>query len=109
MSGQNLDATLSASGELQSLRTQSGNIGYIHQFRPNWKLGMSFSTSVVEGESGLAGTTIERLKDARFSLVWTPYRMVAVGGEFLWGERRNQDGTRGTARRFHFAVIYRLS
>jgi hypothetical protein len=109
LSGQNLDAVLSPSGTIQGVRTQSANIGYIHRWSATVKSGMSFSTSSVEDDAGLPTTTIDRLSDARGNIVWTPYRLVDIGGELLWGRRRNKDGTSGDAWRFQFAVIYRLN
>jgi hypothetical protein len=41
-------------------------------------------------------------------VIWTPYRLVDLGGELLWGERTNKDGSRGDAWRFQFAVTYRI-
>ena len=109
VSGQNLDAVLSPSGSLEAIRTQSGNLSYIHKWTTTLKSGVSFSTSFVADAEGLAGTVIDRLQDARANLFWTPYRLVDFAGEVLWGQRRNKDGGRGDAWRFQFAVIYRLS
>jgi hypothetical protein len=109
LSGQNLDAVLMPSGSLEGIRTQSANLGYIHTWSPTVKSGFSFSTSTVEDHAALPSSAIDRLMDGRVNLVWTPYRLVDVGGEVLWGERRNKDGSSGDAWRFHFAVIYRLN
>jgi len=109
VSGQNLDAVLSPAGELKGVRTQSGNIGYIHQVTPRLKSGASFSTSFVKDTPGLSSTAIDRLLDARFTVFYTPYRLVDFAGEVLWGERRNKDGSSGDAWRFQFAIIYRLN
>ena len=109
VSGQNLDAVLLPTGELKGIRTQSANIGYIHQVTPRLKSGASFSTSYVRDMSGLAPTAIDRLMDARFSVFYTPYRLVDFAGEVLWGERTNKDGSRGDAWRCQFAIIYRLN
>ncbi len=109
LSGQNLDAVLTPSGELQGVRTQSGNVSSIHQWSPTVKTGLAFSTSYVDDHSGLPSTAIDRLVDVRGNVIWTPYRLVDIGGELLWGERRNKNGTSGDAWRFQFAIIYRLN
>jgi hypothetical protein len=109
VSGQNLDAVLTTSGSLQGVRTQSGNLGYIHQWRSTVKSGVSFSTSYVDDDAALPSTTIDRLMDVRGNVIWTPYRLVDIGAELLWGERRNKNGASGDAWRFQFAVIYRLN
>jgi hypothetical protein len=109
VSGQNLDAVLASTGSLQGIRTQSGNLGYIHRWSATVKSGLNFSTSYVEDDAALPSTAIDRLMDIRGNVVWTPYRLVDIGGELLWGERRNKNGASGDAWRFQFAVIYRLS
>jgi hypothetical protein len=109
VSGQNLDAVLTSTGALQGIRTQSGNLGYIHKWSATVKSGLNFSTSYVEDNAALPATAIDRLMDIRGNVVWTPYRLVDIGGELLWGERRNKNGASGDAWRFQLAIIYRLS
>jgi hypothetical protein len=109
LSGQNLDAVLTSSGELRGVLTQSGNLSSIHQWSPKLKTGLAISTSYVDDESGLPSTAIDRMFDARGNVIWTPYRLVDIGGELLWGQRKNKDGSSGDAWRLQFAIIYRLS
>jgi len=109
LSGQNMDAVFTSTGSLEGIRTQSGNLGYIHKWSPTVKSGINFSTSFVEDDVLLPSTAIDRLMDIRGNVIWTPYRLVDIGGELLWGERRNKNGASGDAWRFQFAVIYRLN
>lgn len=109
LSGQNLDAVFTPSGSLQGIRTQSGNLGYIHRWSATVKSGLNFSTSYVEDDAALPSSAIDRLMDLRGNVIWTPYRLVDIGAEVLWGERRNKSGATGDAIRFQFAIIYRLS
>ncbi len=109
LSGQNLDAVLTSTGAMQGVRTQSGNLAYIHKWSPTVKSGLSFSTSFVADDAALSSTTIDRLMDVRGNVIWTPYRLVDIGGELLWGERRSKSGASGDAWRFQFAIIYRLN
>ena len=109
LGGQNLDAVLASTGSIQNIRTQAGNLSYIHKWSTTVKSGLAISTSFVDDNGSLPSTAIERLMDVRANVIWTPYRLVDVGGEVLWGERRNQNGTSGEAWRVQFAIIYRLS
>lgn len=109
LSGQNLDAVLTSTGSLQGVRTQAGNIGYIHRWSTSVKSGLSFSTSSVGNHALLPGTAVDRLMDVRGNVIWSPYRLVDIGAELLWGERRNKDGSSGDTWRAQFAVIYRLN
>jgi hypothetical protein len=109
LSGQNLDAVLSAANTLSALQAQALAVGYTHVWRPGLKSGVAYSTASIEDNAALAAATIDRVQDARVNLFWTPYRLVDVAGELLWGRRENKDGSRGDAWRLQFAVIYRLN
>lgn len=109
LSGQNLDATLSADSAFSSVRSQAGSLGYTIHWRPDLKSGVAYSTASVHDGTGLAAGAIDRVQDVRASLWYTPYRLVDFAGELLWGRRSNQDGSRGDAWRFQFAAIYRLN
>lgn len=109
LGGQNVDAVLSADGSLSAIRSQGGLIGYTRHWHARLRSGLAYSTASVDDHTGLGGGVIERTQDLRMTLVYTPYPLVDVGGEVLWGRRDNQDGSHGDAWRLQFAVIYRLN
>jgi hypothetical protein len=106
--GQNVDAVLSPTGDLTALRSQGGVIGYTHHWTEVVRSGIAYSTASLEDNAALSGATIERTQDFRVNLLWSPYRLVDIGGELLWGRRDNQDGSHGDNWRFQFTTIYRL-
>jgi hypothetical protein len=109
LSGQNLDALLTPANTLSALRAQSANVGFTHVWRGDLKSGISYSTAAVEESPGLSPTTIHRTQDVRANLFWTPYRLVDIAGELLWGRRANQDGSHGDAWRSQVAMVFRLN
>jgi hypothetical protein len=42
------------------------------------------------------------------NLFWSPWELVLIGGEVMWGERINKDGSRGDATRLQFAVKFKF-
>jgi hypothetical protein len=108
LGGQNLDAILTPEARIYGLRTQAGMLAYTHHWREALRSVVAYSTASVDDDPGLPSTAIERTQDVRLNLVWTPFRLVDIGGEILWGRRANQDGSRGDAWRFQFSTIYRL-
>jgi hypothetical protein len=108
LSGQNLDAVVTPDGEVSGLRTQAGMLGYTHHWRVGLRSVIAYSTASVDDDPALPGTAIQRTQDVRGNVVWTPFRLIDIGGELLWGRRANQDGSRGDAWRFVFSTIYRL-
>jgi len=106
--GQNVDAVFTADGDLSALRSQAAVVGYTRHWTGTVRSGFAYSTARLESHDALSAGTIERTQDLRMSLLWSPYRLVDVGGEVLWGRRDNQDGSYGDTWRLQFATIYRL-
>jgi hypothetical protein len=109
LGGQNLDAVLTPDGDISGLRAQAGMLAYTHHWRAGLRSLAAYSTASVEDHPALAAGAIQRTQDVRSNLVWTPFPLVDIGGEILWGRRANQDGSRGGAWRFQFSTIYRLN
>ena len=108
LGGQNVDAVLSTTGDLSALRSQGAVIGYTHHWNDVVRSGIAYGTARLENDPALSGTTIERTQDFRVNLLWSPYTLVDLGGEVLWGRRDNQDGSHGDNWRLQFTTIYRL-
>lgn len=108
LGGQNVDAVLSTTGDLTALRSQGAVIGYTHHWNGAARSGIAYGTARLEDNPALSGATIERTQDFRVNLLWSPYKLVDIGGEVLWGRRDNQDGSHGDNWRFQFTTIYRL-
>lgn len=109
LGGQNLDAVLAPAGVLTALRSRSWMVAYTRAWSSRLKSGVAYSGADVGDDPGLSSTAIERLRDFRVSLIYSPYQLVDVGGEVMWGRRDNKDKTHGDSWRFQFAVIYRLN
>jgi hypothetical protein len=109
LGGQNVDGVLTADGELTTLRSRAFVLGHTHHWLKNLRSGLSYSSSDVEGIPAEAGTAIEGTTDVRGNLIWTPYHLVDIGGEVLWGRRENQNGTSGDAWRGQFALIFHFN
>ena len=110
------DAVFDPQGKLHALPVFSGYVSYQHrwpmsfQFMKAWPgfLRSSFTLSWVdinnfefqEG-SDYAGTL-----RASMNLIYSPTPNIFTGLEFLWGERKNKDGSKGTATQLQFAMRY---
>jgi hypothetical protein len=108
-SGQNVDAVFDADQELDAIAMYALTFGYIHHWSASLKSGLAFSMAELEPESAQAGSSIEQTRDARLNLIATPMPMVDIGGEVLYGRRRDVSGASGEAWRLQFAVTYRLN
>ena len=52
------------------------------------------------------GSDYNRTIRASANLIYNPTANVQLGLEFLWGERKNRDGSKGTASQLQFAARY---
>ena len=45
---------------------------------------------------------------ATMNILWSPISAIDLGLEFLWGERKNKDTSKGTAKQFQFVATFRF-
>ena len=109
MGGQNVDAVFGSANSLVALPSRAGLIGYERHWTPKLMSVLTYSIADLSYNTGLSGSTIKRTQDGRVNLIWTPFRLVDLGAEFMWGRRDNQDGTHGDATRIMFSTIYRFN
>jgi hypothetical protein len=75
----------------------------------------SFSTSIGYSQTHLDNTngqTAEAFQTGQYgsvNLLWRPVKNVMMGAEFLWGERKNNNGQTGSDSRVQFSVQYKFS
>ena len=109
LGGQNVDAVLTSDGELTTLRSRAFTIGYTRHWSKQLRSGIAYSSSDVESDPAESGSTIDGTDDFRVNLIYTPYSLVDIGAELLWGRRENVNGARGEAWRAQFAVIFHFN
>lgn len=72
------------------------------RFRSNLVIGYVNS----DNPGFLSGDTYDNTNYLAADLIWTPFKKVTVGIEYLWGRRENKDGSSGTDNRFLFSSRY---
>ena len=60
----------------------------------------------IDNTRGQAGNAYKRTHYTSLNLVWTPFRLMSVGMEFLYGKREDKDGSDGDAKRLQFGATY---
>jgi hypothetical protein len=110
------DAVFDTEGKLRALPVFSGYLSYMHRWPLTWKfvkgwpgvLRSSFTLSWVninnydfQQDDAYDSTT-----RASVNLIYNPTKNIQGGIEYLWGERINKDGSKGTATQLQFAMRY---
>ena len=57
----------------------------------------------------LSDDALKELRSPHVNLIWSPWRLVDIGGELMWGERVNKDGARGEAWRLQYMAKYKFN
>lgn len=110
------DAVFDPEGKLKALPVFSGYVSYMHRWPMNWRflkawpgvLRSSFTFSYVDirNYEFQDDGAYDRTMRASMNLIYNPTKHIQGGLEFLWGERRNKNGSKGTATQFQFAMRY---
>jgi hypothetical protein len=109
MNAQNADAVFRAGNTLKGLPARAGVLGYQHHWNKELQSNIAYAISDLTSDAGQPPSFINRTQDARVNLIWSPYRLIDFGGEFLWGRRDNRDGSHGDARRFQLSMTYNFN
>ena len=110
------DAVFDPQGKLHALPVFSGYVSYQHrwpmsfQFMKAWPgfLRSSFTLSWVDINNFefQQGSDYASTLRASMNLIYSPTPNIFTGVELLWGERKNKDGSKGTAAQLQFAMRY---
>lgn len=109
------DAIFSPSGDLKALPVFAGYLSYQHWWAPRWRSNMTFSWVDVNTYDFQSqpeyidefGHPYARTLAVLTNLIYNPISRVELGGELIWGERKNADHTKGSATQLQFSVRYR--
>ena len=109
LTGSGVGAVLKPDGNIKTLPHWSVYAAYNHYWTDS--LNSSFVLARAEADSSylLPGSAIKRASTAHVNLIWFPYKSVSTGIEMMWGERENQDGSKGNATRSEAMVKYKFN
>jgi hypothetical protein len=106
--GTGSDAVVTPVGEVETIDAWATVLGYTHHWSDQ------FVSTISGGYAGLDNRPIQpsdAIKSARSfhaNLVYSPHRLINIGGEVIWGQRRDKSGAKGDATRLQFTVQYKF-
>jgi hypothetical protein len=106
MNGAASDAFLTAGGSLEALDGWAAVIGYTRQWNAEWASTFSGGPAKIDTNPGQPGSALESVRSVHANLAYQPTPLVLIGGELMWGQRENSNGSDGDALRFQFSVQY---
>jgi hypothetical protein len=110
------DAVFDPEGKLRALPVFAGYLSYMHRWPLTWKfvdswpgiMRSSFTLSWVDinNYDYQLDAAYDSTMRASMNLMYNPTQNIQGGVEFLWGKRKNKDGSKGTASQLQFAMRY---
>jgi len=88
--------------ELETIGIFGSFGGIQHFWSERWRSNLVYGYVNSDNPDFLSGDTYDNTNYVAADLIWTPYKLVDLGVEYLWGRRENKDGASGTSNRFLF-------
>jgi hypothetical protein len=106
--GQGSDAVLTAGNKLEALDAVAFVGGYEHAWNSQFKSTVSAAYAEVDNVDSQPGSAIKSATSFHANLMYKPNRLIMIGGELMWGEREDFDGSTGDATRLQVSIQYKL-
>lgn len=104
--GTGSDAVLTPTGSLEALDAWAWVLGYTHHWNQLLSSTASIGAAEIDNRPDQGPAAIKSAQSAHVNLVFNVSQQVLIGGELMWGERENNDGTDGDATRLQVSVQY---
>jgi hypothetical protein len=79
---------------------------YDHYWSQKFSSSIGYSMTEVDNTNFQTADAFHKGQYASANLLWYPVSNVLIGGEVLWGDRKDNDGLSGNDTRFQFTVKY---
>jgi len=97
-------------GDLKLFDILAGYVSYQHWWRRGSKMRSNFTLGMVEVDNPgfVEGDAYKRTLRFSSNLMWSPTPRIDLGAEYLWGNRKNEDGENADATQIQVAARYRF-
>jgi hypothetical protein len=82
---------------------------YDHYWNDQFSTSLGYSQTKVSNLNFQTGDAFNRGQYASANLLYTPFPQLLIGGEFMWGERKDKNGAVGDDSRVQLTVKYSFS
>jgi hypothetical protein len=104
--GTNSDAVLTPSGEVEALDAWAMVLGYTHHWNDKLNSTISGGFAELDNHDSQPDDAIKSAQSGHLNLVYSPFRLLSLGGEVMYGKRENKNGADGDAVRLQFSIKY---
>lgn len=104
--GTRSSAVLTPDGELETMPAWNLGTGVAINIRSNLVTNFNINWYSIDPSQYREGEQMKSGESAHINLIWSPYKNVNAGVEYLHLKRINTDNTSGTGRRLQFMIKY---
>lgn len=95
-----------AGNDLELLPVFSGFGALEHWWLEGLRSNAAFGWVDIDNLSVEPPNALSRTLYLAGNLIWSPIKQMDIGGELLWGQRKNKDGSKGSDTRLQFSARY---
>ncbi len=99
-------AVLTPDGSLNDLFSWNAQVGVAHYLSEVVALNVSVAWASVENSPLKPAGRLKEGGTAHVNVIWSPFKSVNTGVEYMYGLRRNYDGLDGTANRVQAMIKF---
>ena len=101
------DAVVDATGGLKAIALTAGFVAYRHVWTSALRSTVMYSAQTVDNPRTLTGLGVNKsASSVHGNLIWSPFKGLDVGAEYLVGQRALESGVSGDLRRLQAFVKY---
>ncbi len=94
------------SNNIDAIKIVGGFAGYTHYWADNLQSTVVYGRTQFDNPSSLGTGATEYIQTVHANLMWQPVKAVNLGLEFIWGQRQEESGADGDAKRVQFGAKY---
>ena len=106
--GTNSDAVVTTSGDVDALDAWGAVLGYTHHWNEQFNSTISGALAEVDNDSSQPDDAIKSARSFHMNLVYSPFHLLSLGGEVMYGMRENKNGDDGDAVRLQCSIQYKF-
>lgn len=96
------------SGDLELFDVLSGYLSWQHWWHGNIRSNFTLGAVEVDNPDFVEGSAYQRTLRLSTNIFWMPTPRIDIGAEYLWGNRKNEDGENDDATQIQLAARYRF-
>jgi hypothetical protein len=95
-------------GELELFDILAGYVSWQHWWAGTLRSNFTLGLVTVDNPGFVEDGAYKRTQRFSSNVIWTPHHRIDVGLEYLWGNRKNENGDNGDATQIQMSARYRF-